>query len=440
MKTCCSTYSVMKILRSVYLPLLLLWAVLATSCKREMFDAEAYQNLLSEAAPIGNIDASHDWNLTKSFTVKITADTPLPVTVKKVCVMDSDPSQSTTTEILAEAAAEKDMQKSLFFYAPICQQTFYAAIVTSDDNYILKAFGADESEVSFATADSQPVQPQKAPKYQTYTYCFESEYPKPSDDWDFNDLVLRIEKLPAQNSNELRLQVSVAAVGCIVQMGAAVRLIGINYSDVESVSIEEGRTFDGTFDEQGIKRVFIDNSSLLLSGRQGEAVLNLFEDAHWVMSPRVMVNGQGVVRMLYNTKREVDGTTSQQIRPKTLTYVVKLRNAKLLENFTLENLDPFAIDDFNSGKWEVHDYAHKADGVLHDYGNNETAKSNNMVWALKIPSGSFRYPVELVNMGFFKDGILTGAYMQNGHSFGQWVENHNTNIDWFQYPSTGLVY
>lgn len=440
MTTCFSTYSLSGVLRSVSLLSVALWGILATSCKREMFDAEAYQTLLSETAPIGNIDSSHDWNLTKSYTVSVAADSPLPLSVKTVCVLNGNPIQSTTTEILAEATATKGEEQSLFFYAPTCQKTFYAAIVTTDGDYLLKEFSAGEEKISFAAADGQPQTPAKAPQYQTYTYCYDSEYPKPSDDWDFNDLVLRIQKLPSQNAGELRLQISLSAVGCIVQMGAAVRLLGINHSDVESVSTEDGRTFDGTFDQMGIKRVFIEESSLLLRGRNGEAVLNLFEDAHWVMSPRIMTNGQGVVRMLYNTKREVDGTSSLQLMPKTLTYVVKLRDAKLLEKFTLENLDPFAIEDFNSGKWEIHDYAHKADGVLHDYGNNETATSNNMVWALKIPSGTFRYPVETVNMGFFKDGILTGAYMQNNHSFGQWVENHNSSIDWFLYPSTGLVY
>ena len=63
-----------------------------------------------------------------------------------------------------------------------------------------------------------------------------------------------------------------------------------------------------------------------------------------------------------------------------------------------------------------------------------------MTWALKIPNGSFRYPQEEINIGYYKDGILTGAYMDYGHSFGQWVANHNTSLDWFLYPSTGMVY
>ena len=42
MTTCFSTYSLSGVLRSVSLLSVALWGILATSCKREMFDAEAY--------------------------------------------------------------------------------------------------------------------------------------------------------------------------------------------------------------------------------------------------------------------------------------------------------------------------------------------------------------------------------------------------------------
>jgi LruC domain-containing protein len=222
-------------------------------------------------------------------------------------------------------------------------------------------------------------------------------------------------------------------------MAAAIRLIGYNYDDIESVTIEEGRTFDGSFDQ---RRVFIEDADLLLRGRNNEAVINLFEDAHYALSPRLnsQDRGGGTVRMFYNTSRNPDGTNSLQIAPKSLTYVIKFRNPRILQNFTLETLDPFAMEDFNSGKWEVHLGPYKEAQVMYDLGDNETASINRMVWALKIPSGDFKYPIEKQSLGLYKNGVLTGAYMMMDHSYGQWIADHTSSIDWFLYPTVGLVY
>jgi hypothetical protein len=73
-------------------------------------------------------------------------------------------------------------------------------------------------------------------------------------------------------------------------------------------------------------------------------------------------------------------------------------------------------------------------------GDNETASINRMVWALKIPSGDFKYPIEKQSLGLYKNGVLTGAYMMMDHSYGQWIADHTSSIDWFLYPTVGLVY
>ena len=415
--------------------LLLLGSLILASCKHDMFDPNAYQQLINYTAPIGNIDPAHTWNLTRSYSIQVQLNTQQPV--DKVQILSGNPNEREGVEILAEQSDTLGNQVIMFFYAPICQNDFYAAVVTTDGKYLMKAFNSSEQVVVIDDDAIMQSGSFKSPDYQTYTYCFEEEYPKPSDDWDYNDLVLRIQKVPAQADNEVRLKVTIAAVGASKQLAAAIRLVGYDWIDVAAVGIEEGRTFDGAYNQQ---RQLIKDASLLLRGQNGEAVLNLFEDAHWAMSPRLKSDGGGVLRMFYNTLTNVDGTSSAQLRPKTLTYVIKLRNPRLLSNFTLETLDPFIIEDFNSGKWEVHLYEYKKDGVLHDYGDNATATSNSMVWALKIPSGTFRWPQEGIGMGYYREGVLTGAYMEYGHSFGQWVVNHKSSLDWFRHPSTGLVY
>ena len=424
---------------------LLLVVMLVSSCReRDLFDPEAYQELINDSAPISNIDPDHTWNLTTSYTVAV--ELPADADVQYVQILDGDPNTQSGVEILAEQKGKAGSRHTLFFYAPLCQKTFYAAQVTTAGTCLVKAFDAGETSVVLDDGLISQESSFKEPVYQTYTYLFEEEYPKPSEDWDFNDVVLRIRKLRSTATDEIRLKMTLAAVGATKQIAAAVRLVGYDYDDIASVTIEEGRSFNDISVAYNQERTLIKSSDLLLEGENDEAVLNLFEDAHWVMSPRLTSDGTGVVRMFYNTRRTVNGTTSAQMRAKERTYVIKFRKTSQLDRFTLENLDPFIIEDFNSGKWEVHTHDFKAAGVLHDYGSNETATSTNMVWALKIPSGSFRWSQEGENLGYYKkdeetgQNVLTGAYMTFNHSFGQWVTDHTTNLDWFRYPATGLVY
>ncbi len=415
-----------------------LWAFVALtaiSCKKEMFDMDAYHKLIEESSPIGSIDPNHDWKLLKAYTVQLNVGADIDVSY--VQVLSYLPGQKDSVIVLAETAAKAGEQKTLSFHAPLCLSEFQAAILKPDGTYLLKTFAAGETIVNLDTNLVKPNFVYNKDSYQTYTYCFEDSYPRPSIDWDYNDLVLRVQKLRSANSDEVRLAITVAAVGGMQQLAAAICLKGFRYEDVVSVATEENRTFDNNYN---LKRQFIEKVDLLQKSLNGDAVLNLFEDAHWVMSPRLREDGTGVIRMYYNTQRTVDGTTSAHLRAKTLTYVVKFKDPQKASELTLEKLDVFALAEFNSGRWEIHTFDYKPDGVFRDYGENETAKNNLVVWALKIPSGSFRWPQEGVCMGYFRDGILTGAYMQDNHSYGQWVSKCSTSTDWFYYPSTGLVF
>ena len=419
-------------------PLLVCTALLFTGCKRDVFDPDAYEQVVKETFPIGTIDQGHTWNLTQSHAIKVKTNVNASVNVTNVRILSGNPFEKTGVEILAEKAAQRDGTYTLFFYSPAYQTTFYAAVVADNGQHILKAFSSSAEGVTFDTGSQYGSGKMNDLTYQTYTYLFEENYPEPGD-WDFNDLVLRVQKLPSQQENTVRLSITLAAVGAKKQQAAAIRLVGYQAEDVESVTTEDGRTFDGSY---SLNRIFIENSDLLMSGRNGEAILNLFEDAHYALSPRLnsQDKGGGTIRMFYNTSRNPNGSTQAQIVPKTIVYQVKFRNPRLMDNFTLETLDVFSIEDFNSGKWEVHNFPYKAYQAINDYGTNETATSNNMAWALKIPSGTFKYPIEGQSLGLYKDGVLTGAYMEQNHSYGQWVASHTSCLDWFLYPTTGLVY
>ena len=60
------------------------------------------------------------------------------------------------------------------------------------------------------------------------------------------------------------------------------------------------------------------------------------------------------------------------------------------------------------------------------------AKIAKLPWAFRIPSGTFRWPLEGVNIGFIINGsILFGAYATEGHSFGEWAMDRNRFLDWY---------
>ncbi len=407
------------------------------SCKKEMFDNESYTRLLEESSPFSNIDLNHTWDLTNTYTVKVKTNLAEDIKVQKVCLLTHNPYNNYDAEIMAEAEMTLGAEKTFVFVAPSVKNELYAAILDTQGKYYLKSFTPGDSVVTFESGVEYPSSFLYTPIYQTFTYCFEDDYPKPSDDWDFNDLVLRICKQPSTASDELRLSVTITAAGTTKQMAAAIRLIGVNYSDIKKVTTVNGKTFDGEFSQQ---RVLIDKADLLLKGIHEEAVLNLFEDAHWALMPRLRDDGAGVVRLLYNTVSSPDGLTSAYVAPITITYIVKFNQSVDLSQFTLDCLDPFVVEDFNSGKWEIHTAEYKTAQVLRDYGENETAKANRVVWALKIPNNMFRYPKEKVNIGYYRDGKLAGAYQKDGHSFGQWVANQYDSKDWYNYPTNEEVY
>ena len=104
----------------------------------------------------------------------------------------------------------------------------------------------------------------------------------------------------------------------------------------------------------------------------------------------------------------------------------------MLNNFLLDNLDPFIIAMYNGNFWETHTYNYRLAKVFYDYYYQTTLP---MIWALCVPTGTFRWPLESHLIGNYKDGVLTGAYREYGHSFGQWAADKTQSTDWYFYPT-----
>jgi LruC domain-containing protein len=248
-------------------------------------------------------------------------------------------------------------------------------------------------------------------------------------------VVLRISQ-ERTSENQITVNVTLAAVGSLSQVAAAMRIANYKYDDIESVTTLDNETFD-----DGLKKTslpFIDSRDLLIKGIDDAAVINLFEDAHWATGATRYASEGYIERYKYNVSK----TTSSQydmMSPRTISYVITFKNPSQLDYFTLDLLDPFIIVEYMGTYMEVHAiYRYRSNTALHEYVQPNVAVI--LPWALTVPDGSFRYPLDGVNIGFAKDGALFGAYMTGGHSFGEWASNRLQAIDWYYYPTANQVY
>lgn len=416
------------------LSLLLAVGLLLTACKKkDVFSQELYNELLTQVCPVDPIDASHYWTLTTRHAINIQVNGKVE-NMESLQVLNDNPLTNGKARIMAEQSSPVEgSYYTLAFAAPAVQTTFYAALRTSDGRYAVVPFTAGTNQVNFS---GMTVGKTDAMNRQSFTYCFEETYPRP-DDYDFNDCVMRLSLQPGSHARQLRLTVSLAAVGASATVAAAVRLINYKYDDVESVTIVGDKRFDEGYP---LPLNTLKDTETLLNSRQGDAVIRLFDDAMWCMVQNAPSSSMMLTRYKVNVTRTSDDM-HKQMAPISRTYVITFKESAslpLLGSFTLLDLDPFVITAFNGANWETHTYAHRDTQVLYEYKDNNEL---HMTWALCIPDDTtFRWPLEGTVMGTYKNGILTGAYRTLGHSFGEWAAKQTTATDWYLYPTTAAVY
>lgn len=242
-----------------------------------------------------------------------------------------------------------------------------------------------------------------------YSYAFEDNYPK-AGDYDFNDIVLNV-ALPAAGNEvkELKYTVDLRAVGAVKQLGAGLRILGINKSNVEVVDFGAGATQRAG--SLSASRIF-ENASYETNG--SELVIPLFGDAHYVYGYT------GAQRPMLNTGNASTSLTDIY----TLEVTVKLKNAVSIPSVT-NNLDFFiAYQGIGEKRTEVHlnqFNSATANGQLADSNVLEVIKAVNNTWALCVPD-KFAYPMERT--------VITDAYAK----FADWAHDQSTNTDWYSTP------
>lgn len=413
--------------------------LLLTSCSRDVFNEDDYNRIIEEASPVDSVDANHNWELTQDLTYIVKADAN--VGAKSVYILSDNPLTALNSEVLAQSAIEDGGQVTLKATVPTRYSWLYAALVDVNGYYSVVTFPVTSDVVSFEhVASSSKQKSRKAQlEQQKLVYCFEEEMPEPGD-FDYNDLVLRLSR-EVVNSRHLRIEVELAAVGGSKQLAAGLRLVGYQAEDIDSVTIEGGGSFDlgGHKHNVPLEKMATpmwDSNSLLQAGRNGEAMLYLFEDAHWAMGEDLDVVNQIFQRKKYNVSKG-ENSTLTILPTRTEIYNVYFKEGKSVDNFTPGMFDPFILSPYYTMLWEIHCFRDRDAQLTREY---TLAKSKNLPWALMIPYASFRYPLEGVNIGFSKQGALFGAYMNKGCSFGEWAQDHTKCLDWYTSPTFNQIF
>ena len=420
-----------------YICVTLCCVMIVSGCVRNQFDQQRYEEIVEEESPTPNVDPDHDWMM--STTKTLVVDPSGVENVKQIRIFTENPAETDFAEIVHEVYSSGDSKVVMNISYPIRLQVLYVAAIDKDDYYTIVPFNPSSSgSINF----SNPiVKHQKMPyNYipQTYVYLYEEEYPQPGD-YDFNDVVLRI-SIERLSGKELRLNVQLGAVGGVKQMGAAIRLTGYKYDEVESVKTVDDASFDitGAGELPDMYRTMIQDKSLLLQSMNGEAVLNLFADAHWATGDRIISDNGMITRKRYNVSYEKSDEYGT-FYPREITYIVTFKNGVDVSSFTLDDLDTFIIEEYNGNKYEVHTHNYSKAQVLYP---NPSSDPHNLPWAFCVPYDKFCWPLHAVAIGYQATSKLFtyGAYPYLSRSFGEWAADRTKCLDWYLYPDKYEVY
>ena len=409
------------------------------SCKKDVYDEEKYDTLIKISSPVDSVDANHNWELAQDRIYVVDAD--VNVGAKSVLILADNPLTALNVEVMAQSPIEDGGRVMLAATVPTRTSELYAALVDTNGLYTVVNFPVKTTVVNFSNLKS--ANKQKSLKallvQQKLVYGFEEEMPEPGD-YDYNDVVLRLSR-EVVDSRHLKIKVELAAVGGSKQLAAGLRLVGCMAEDIDSVTIEGGGSFDlgGSHHDVPLEKMaspLFKSSNLLQSGLNGEAFLYLFEDAHWAMGEDLNVVNQIFQRKKYNVSKSYS-YDYPILSTRTETYHVYFKAGQNINGFTPNMFDPFVLSPNYGYVWEQHCYRYCEAQVTREY---TLSQSKNLPWALMIPYASFRYPLEGVNIGFYRNGALFGAYMTIGCSFGEWARDHTKCLDWYTSPTFNQVF
>ena len=403
-----------------------------TSCKKNLFDAELTKEALKLTFHNDVVDPNHTWCLLDDETVNVTANVE---DVKRIEILSVNPydSQGKSVELMAQRDVTENERVSMTYSVPQANDSVYVAAVTADGSYRVVAIEPGVETVDFTTINTKNSGTLTTPVLQEVFYCYCNTFPQPSATWSFTDCVMTLSK-EVINAQTLRIYVTLAALGSTTQTAAALRLDGIKYSDVESITISNNNTFNNN---GNVRRTIIRDEALGLQGQDGSFVINLFDDGHLAFFAKA--DDAGIIaRYFINITHNTD-ETHKEYSPVTVSYDVKFKKSNAAYSVSFGHMDPFILYYFNSNVWEVHKYAYKFKETLYSYySDSPSSYDSGFTWALEVPYKEFRYPLQGISMGSYKNGVIYGAYQKPYHSFGEWGADMTVANDWYLYPSLNV--
>lgn len=403
------------------------------SCDKNVYNEETHGDLVHYYSAVDSVDQQHMWQLSQTKSLRY--QVPSGSSYELLQVYTADPLTNSKAELMNQIYVSNGQSGVLSVSVPYQLTTLYAALVDASGNLAVTSFSSSQSSVDFTNVTTGTAISSFTP--QTYTYLFEENYPEPGD-YDYNDVVLRVSH-QRTSENQITIKVTISAVGAAKQIAGCIRLVGYRYQDIDSIYTTTGKSFNDGINTQML--YFHKDTDFLIEGRNHEAVLNLFCDAHWAMAFNLSADYGLFQRKKYNVSTST--SDDYQLRStRTLSYVVTFKDGSTLDNFTFDTLDPFIITDYNAGTWETHTEQFKSAQVLHEY---FVPSFKDLPWALMVPQADFLYPLEGTEIGYRKKTesgtvAMFGAYTTIGHSFGEWAEDHNSYLDWYLYPNTQLTF
>lgn len=431
-------------------------AGVGSSCSRNVFDYDTYDSIVEIKSPVDTVDPNHTWTLSTKKFVIITVNGG--VGAKKLQVLTDDPTTSKKAAVLAQNIVEEGDRFSMNVSFPTYLKNLYYAVIDEAGAYTIVKASTSQRDIDFSNPLVKSQKLTYVPDLYYYAFCYEQEMPEPGD-YDYNDVVMDL-ALERVSKTEVYIHVKLAAVGASEQLAGLIRFpytvkndstALITMDDIDSLYTIGGKSFDVNMHGEQIKQQnsIVEDSkllgNLLLTGKKGEPIINLFADAHWAIGD-VRNNEYGVfARKRYNVDYGTT-TTTAELQPREIIFAMKVKDPIQLSYLTLEDIDPFVMRLYGNSRREVHTYPYRSVDALYE---NKYVELEHLPWALVIPFGGFYHPLHGQNIGFrmkkdYNEGaeILFGAYQERGHSFGEWSVNRNKCIDWFlnEYAYKSFVY
>lgn len=414
----------------------------AASCTNDYFNQERYEEIIESTFPVSNVDKYHDWNLMQSMYVSadLTASGSDPYCVD---VFDKNPKTGGATKVASGTISGKGVFK---FTMPIDKvpTQLYAIAYNQNECVVDGMMPVTSNSITVKSVAGKLYSLPSYPNISNaeYTYLFEETFPQ-CGDFDFNDVVMGVsmEKNPkAINgvANYLDVTIRLRAVGASQPIAACMHFNGITADDVEPEFSMPQKEWD--FYRYAID-FLVDPEGKLQEARGGDVRIDLFNDAHFAMSGGALdETGTMVPRVYMNTKTDTIAKDWITMSEKVSTYRITFTNEGAYNDFTFADLDIFVISSYNASYYEIHTSPFFGKRVVKDY----PATIYGYPWALVVPDGNFKYPVEGVPIGRYSTDLsyYEGAYQRGQYSFGAWARNHS-NKDaqvWYHYPAKNLVY